>query len=272
MSAIAPRTATSAPVQSSSMSIATYIVMDFWRNFRNFGNTFFVIVLPTLLYLFFGVYNDWSDIPVGDGGNVSAWIMIGMAVYGAITATTALAGSAAVELQQGWGRALSLTAMPHGAFVLAKSVIALATAALPVIVLNVVAYFTAADMPLGTWIATAGLTLVAALPFAFYGLAVGLLFRSDAAIGAASGVLVVFAFLGNVFMPLGGVLLDIGKFTPMYGSAALARYPLTEGEIVGMEGPIGTDPLWMILANVAAWTAVFVVACLALQGRRTTRH
>ena len=81
-----------------------------------------------------------------------------------------------------------------------------------------VADLTAADMPLGTWIATAGLTLVAALPFAFYGLAVGLLFRSDAAIGAASGVLVVFAFLGNVFMPLGGVLLDIGKFTQQYAT------------------------------------------------------
>jgi len=261
----------SATVQRSSMSIATYIVMDLWRNFRNFGNTFFVVVLPTLLYLFFGVYNEWSEFPIGNG-NVSAWIMIGMATYGAITATTALAGSAAVELQQGWGRQLSLTAMPYGAFVIAKALIALAMATLPVIVLNVVAYFTAAEMPLGTWIAAAGLTLVAALPFAFYGLAVGLLFRSDAAIGAASGVLVVFAFLGNVFMPLGGVLLDIGKFTPMYGSAALARYPLTDGQIASMDGTVGTDPLWMILLNVGAWSAVFALACLGLQSRRTSRQ
>ena len=37
------------------MSISTYILMDFWRNFRNFGNTFFILVLPTALYLFFGV-------------------------------------------------------------------------------------------------------------------------------------------------------------------------------------------------------------------------
>ena len=253
------------------MSISTYILMDFWRNFRNFGNTFFILVLPTALYLFFGVYNDWSDFPAGNG-NVSAWIMIGMAAYGAIIATTALAGSAAVEIQQGWGRQLSLTGMPHSLFVVAKSVIALAMATLPVIVLNIVAYYTTADMPAITWLAAAGLTLVAAVPFALYGLAVGLLFRSDAAIGAASGILVVFGFLGNAFMPLEGVLLDIGRFTPMYGSAALARYPLTAGTVIGTMGPTGEDSLWMILANVLAWSAVFAVACLALQRRRTVHR
>lgn len=254
------------------MSLSTYILLDFWRNFRNFGNTFFIVVLPTALYLFFGVYNDWADLPVNQG-NVSAWILIGMTSYGAITATTSLAGSAAVELQQGWGRQLALTAMPHGAFVLAKSLIALMMAVLPVVVLNVVAYFTAADMPWGTWLSSAALTLVASVPFALYGLAIGLLFRSDAAVGAASGALVIFAFLGNAFMPLEGVLLDIGRFTPMYGPVALARFPLTEGQIVGT-GPadLGVDPLWAILLNVVAWSAVFGLTCLMLQRRRTQRR
>lgn len=252
------------------MNLVAFIFMDFWRNFRNFGNTFFIVVLPTAMYLFFGVYNDWSEFDAGNG-NVSAWIMIGMAVYGAITATTALAGSAAVEIQTGWGRQLSLTAMPHGAFVLAKSVIALMMAVLPVVVLNVIAYFTVAQMPAGVWVATIGLTVIAALPFALYGLAVGLLFRSDAAVGAASGVLVIFGFLGNAFMPLEGVLLDIGRFTPMYGSAALARYPLTEGAIVGTTGFVGTDPLWAVLLNVVVWSLVFAAACFALQRRRTSR-
>lgn len=253
------------------MSIITYILMDFWRNFRNAGNTFFIVVLPTVLYLFFGVYNEWSDLPVG-AGNVSAWIMIGMSVYGAITATTALAGSAAVEIQQGWGRQLSLTALPHGLFVMAKSAIALLMAALPVITLNAVAVFSTAQMPGWTWLATAALTLVAAVPFALYGLSVGLLFRSDAAVGAASGVLVIFAFLGNAFMPLQGVLLEIGRFTPMYGSVALARFPLTEGEIISNSGVQGTDPLWAVLLNVVLWSLVFGAACVMLQRRRTTRH
>ena len=37
------------------------------------------------------------------------------------------------------------------------------------------------------------------------------------------------AFLGNVFTPMSGLLLDIGRLTPLYGYAALARFPLTEG-------------------------------------------
>ena len=254
------------------MNIITYIRMDFWRNFRNFGNTFFVVGLPTALFIFFGVNMEWSDAPVNDG-NVSSWIMIAMAVYGAATATTALAGSAAVELQQGWGRQLALTAMPHGMFVVAKAVIALSMAVLPVLVLFLVGFFTTSDMPWSTWILTGVLAVVGSLPFAIYGLAIGLSFRSDAAVGAASGILVIFGFLGNAFFPLEGTLLDVGRLTPMYGPVALARYPLTEGELFGTMGALGvSDPLWMILLNILAWSAVFGTACLLLRRRVTARR
>ena len=58
------------------------------------------------------------------------------------------------------------------------------------------------------------------------------------------------AFLGNVFTPMSGLLLDIGRLTPLYGYAALARFPLTEGWL-----PVGgRDPLWLPVANVLAWT------------------
>lgn len=254
------------------MSIFTYIRMDYWRNFRNFANTFFIVALPTALFIFFGVTMEWSDQPVNDG-NVASWIMIAMAVYGAATATTALSGSAAVELQQGWGRQLALTAMPHGMFVVAKSVVALSMAVVPVLVLFLVGYFTASEMPWNTWILTGVLTVVGSLPFAIYGLAIGLAFRSDAAVGAASGVLVIFGFLGNAFFPLEGTLLDVGRFTPMYGPVALARYPLTQGELFGTMGQVGqSDSLLMILLNIFAWSAVFGVACLMLRGRVTARR
>lgn len=256
------------------MSIATYIVMDFWRNFRNFANSFFVIILPTVLFLIFGVSADWNEFPLPNGtGNVSAHTMVGIAVYGAAMATTSLAGAAAVELQQGWGRQLALTAMPHGMFVLAKSIIALTMAALPVLLINAVGFFTATEMDPDRWVSTALLTVAASLPFALYGLAAGLAFRSDAAVGAASGILVILGFLGNNFFPLDGVLLDIGRLTPMYGVTALARYPLTDGDLLTTgEGTIGTDPLWVLLLNIAAWSAVFALACIALRRRSTARR
>lgn len=252
------------------MSLTTYIAMDFWRNLRNFSNSFFIIVLPAVLFLIFGTSADWSTEQLENGrGNVSAHILVGIAVYGAATATTSLAGAAAVEIQQGWGRQLALTAMPHGAFVAAKTVIALIMAALPVLVINVAGFLTATEMTLTAWLSTAALTLAGAVPFALYGLMIGLSFRSDAAVGAASGILVILGFLGNAFFPLEGVLLDIGRFTPMYGVVALARWPLTEGMQASTSGEILTDPLWGVLLNAIAWTAVFAVACILL-GRRTT--
>ena len=255
------------------MSLTTYILMDFWRNLRNVGNSFFIIVLPTVLFLIFGVSTDWSEFPLPSGhANVSAHTLVGIAVYGAATATTSLAGAAAVEIQQGWGRQLALTGMPHGLFIAAKSVISLSMAALPVVLINVVGYFTATEMETGRWLATAVLTVVASLPFALYGLAAGLAFRSDAAVGAASGMLVVLGFLGNSFFPLEGILLDIGRFTPMYGVSALARYPISDGEILSAgEGTLGTDPLWGILLNIVAWSTVLAAACFALRSRSTSR-
>lgn len=256
------------------MSLATYILMDFWRNLRNFANSFFIIVLPTVLFLIFGVSADWNEFMLPSGaGNVSAHTLVGIAVYGAATATTSLAGAAAVELQQGWGRQLALTGMPHGLFVLAKSIIALVMAAFPVLLINVVGFFTATEMDPGRWFATASLTVIASLPFALYGLLAGLAFRSDAAVGAASGMLVALGFLGNNFFPLEGILLDIGRLTPMYGVTALARYPLTDGEIMGTsEATLGTDPLWAILLNIVAWSVVFAAGCLLLQRRSTARR
>lgn len=256
---------------SGGYRLGRYIALDFWRNLRNIGNSFFVIVLPTALFLFFGTTMDWSDNPVGQG-NVSAWTMIAIASYGAAMATTSLAGAAALEIQQGWGRQLALTAMPHSAFVLAKSVVAVSIAVLPVLVLNIVGILSVADMPPGVWLATASLTVLGSLPFALYGLAIGLSFRSDAAVGAATGLLVIFSFLGNAFMPLDGILLDIGRFTPMYGVVALARYPLTEGDLVSMGAMGEHDPLWAVLLNILAWTVIFGAACLALQHRRTSRR
>ncbi|WP_238385064.1 ABC transporter permease [Nesterenkonia muleiensis] len=256
------------------MRVSAYILMDFWRNLRNFANSFFIIVLPTVLFLIFGVSADWNEFDLPDGtGNVSAHTMVGIAVYGAATATTSLAGSAAVELQQGWGRQLALTSMPHGMFVLAKSIIALVMAAFPVLLINLVGLFTATEMDPERWIATALLTVVASLPFALYGLLAGLAFRSDAAVGAAAGLLVVLGFLGNNFFPLDGILLDIGRFTPMYGVTALARYPLTGGDILSTgEGTLGTDPLWALLLNIVAWSVVFTVGCFLLRRRSTARR
>lgn len=249
-----------------------YARREFVRNVRMIESSFFIVVLPVALYLMFGALSDWGDLPVGHG-NVSAYTMTGMAVYGAVMATTSIAGSAAVERQSGWGRQLSLTALTPGAYLAGKCLVALAIAALPVLAVLAAGALTGAELdgPL-RWLATGALALVSSLPFALFGLAAALLFRSEAAVSAASGILVVFGFLGNLFVPLSGIMLDIGRFTPVYGAGALARWPQMEGERAPMgTEPAAADPLWLPIVNLLAWTAVFAVVCLLASRSRTAR-
>jgi ABC-2 type transport system permease protein len=103
--------------------------------------------------------------------------------------------------------------------------------------------------------------------FAVYGLAVCLVFKGENAAGIASGLIVVMAFLGNVFTPMDGPMLQIGHLTPLYGYAGLARYPISEGHL---PNDAGHDQVWMLMANVVTWTVIF--AALAVWGLRRRRE
>lgn len=253
-----------------------YVAREFWRNLRMVDMTFFIIVLPAAMYLMFGVAMNYGNFDAGRG-NVTAYVMTSMALYGAVTATTSLAGATAVERSSGWGRQLAMTSLSSGQYLVGKAVMALCVAAMPVTLVFILGAATGAEFThLWQWFAAGGLIVLLSAPFAFYGLAAAMLFRSESAVGVASALLVVLAFFGNLFIPLSGTLLEISKFTPLYGVAALARWPQMEGFIV----PTGEveagfmpehDSLGLMLLNVGAWTLVFVLICMIASRRRTHR-
>lgn len=253
--------------------ITAFAGWEFLRNARMVESTFFIVVLPTVLYLMFGALSAFGESPVGNG-TIATYNMTAMTVYGATMATSAIAGSAALERQQGWGRQLGLTGLTSTGYMLGKVLVALGIALMPIVVVFTVGSLTGASFEEAwMWPASGALALLGAIPFALYGLAAALLFRSEAAVSAASGILVVLAFFGNLFMPLSGTLLEIARFTPIYGIAALARWPQLEGTVVSMEdggAPI-SDPLWAIVLNVVAWTILFAAICL-VASRRSTRR
>jgi ABC-2 type transport system permease protein len=241
--------------------VAAYARLDLRRQLRDRFGMFFVVGLPTFMYLVFGL---GSDDPVGSG-NVAMYVMVSMAAYGAVTATTSVAGSAATEQTMGWGRQLGLTPLRPLAFVAAKAAVAMAVAAVPVALIFAIGAMTGARGDWTDWTLTAALVWLGSALFAIYGLAICLVFRGPNAPGIASGMIVVMAFLGNVFTPMDGLLLDLGRLTPLYGYAALARFPLTDGHLVLG----GQDPLWLPVANVLAWTVLF--SLLAMWGVRRSR-
>ncbi len=242
-------------------AMATYARLDLRRQLRDRIGMFFIIGLPTFMYLVFGL---GSDDPVGSG-NVGMYVMISMAAYGAVTATTGVAGSAAMEQVMGWGRQLGLTPMRPLGFVAAKAAVAMTVAAMPVALIFAIGAITGARGDWTDWALAAAVVWLGSALFAIYGLAVCLAFRGSNAPGIASGMIVVMAFLGNVFTPMSGFMLDLGRFTPLYGYVALARYPLTDGWL-----PVGgRDALWLPVANVLAWTVIF--SLLAMWGVRRSR-
>lgn len=252
---------------------ATYFRIELTRITRDVSSMFFIAVLPALLFVIFGAVQEYGDASAGRG-NVSFYVMVGMAAYGAITATVGVGGSAAVEQMQGWGRQLGLTPIADATFVTTKAAAGFVISLVPVAIIYALGALTGAEAEAHVWVLSAVVVLAGAAVFSFYGLMVGLLFRSEGAVSAASGSLVILAFLGNVFFPLSGIFLDIAKFTPLYGYVALARYPLTEGWIAAVSpGATPThDPLWVPILNLAVWAAVFVFATMTLARRGRSRQ
>lgn len=250
----------------------TYTGIELRRVTRDYVAMFFVAVLPAFMYLVFGAAMEWSDAPIGNG-NAAMYTMISMAAFGAVTATVGVGGMAAVERMQGWGRQLGLTPMSDAEYVAIKATVAFVVAVIPITLIYVLGYATGSVGSGAAWFLSALVVLVGAAVFSLYGLLAGLLFRSEAAVGAASGSLVIFAFLGNIFFPLSGTMLTIAQFTPLYGFVALARYPLTEGMMVSTSGPpVPGGGLWIPLVNLVAWAIVFAVTAFLLVRRGRSRQ
>jgi len=251
---------------------ATFTGLELRRVLRDYVSMFFIAVLPAFFYLIFGAAQESSSEDAGNG-NVAMYVMISMAAYGAVTATTGIGGMAAVERMQGWGRQLGLTPLRDSGYVLMKAVVAVVVAAIPITLIYLLGVLTDAEGSVGAWLLSALIVLAGAAVFALYGLVFGLALRSEAAVGAASGSLVILAFMGNIFFPLSGTLLTLAKFTPLYGYVSLARYPVTEGYLFNIsDGTVTHEALWVPVINVSVWAVIFALLATWLVRRGRARQ
>ncbi|WP_313356808.1 ABC transporter permease [Microbacterium sp.] len=246
----------------------TMLRIEALRQLRNPYTLAFTLAMPVAMYLLFGAGSDVGHLSAGHG-NVAFYIMVSMGAYGTAVAMSSLSSLAAAEAKQGWGRQLAMTPLGTAGYALTKLVNALTFAVLALVAVFVAGVATGAQADdMWRWAAAAGIVLGLGVTFGLYGLGVGLFFNSDSAAALASISMTFFGFLGNVFMPLDGVMLEIARFTPMYGFAALARWPLTDGTLTTGQ----TDPLWMLVLNIGAWTAFFVLLVVAGAKRSRARR
>jgi ABC-2 type transport system permease protein len=227
----------------------TFVRLEIRRMLRNRRTAIFTLIMPSVFFLLFGSDSSYRHERVGNG-NVTAYVLISMAVYGAMLATTSGGAAVSVERAVGWSRQLRLTPLNPVAYVAVKLVVAMTLGLAAVVVVFAVGSFFGPDMPSHVWVLSGVLAWVCALVFAAFGLFMGYLLPSENVMQILGPALALLSFAGGLFVPLdqmGHTFETIAKFTPVYGVGVLARYPLTS-----------TGTLATAIANVVVWTLVFV--------------
>lgn len=254
----------SRPRSLNARLMAPLVRLELRRAWRDPVLLFFVVVLPLVCYLGFGAVLPLDSLPGVDGGLLNTSLMVGLAGYGAATAAATITGQAAVERLQGWGRQLALTPAGDTGYATAKAVVASVVACLPIGLTFAAGAATGVRLPWWGWCGSALVLATGSAMWAGYGLAVGLTGRSQSSLAIASGGLVLFSFMGGVYLPLTGQLLSLGRWTPLYGYVTLARWPATGGQSPLLGEP--SDQLGMAVMNCLLWTMAFV----AVAGRQVS--
>ncbi|WP_054821121.1 ABC transporter permease [Arthrobacter sp. JCM 19049] len=164
---------------------ATYIRVEFARHLRDGYNLVFSLLMPSAMYVLFGNIPSYTDQELGFG-NVKFYVMVSMAAYGAAVSTVAIAGTVATETMQGWGRQVALTRMPPATFVSSKMLVATTVAAISSALVFALGAATGAQVSENwIWAASYLITIGGSLIFACYGIGVGMVFKSESALGLA---------------------------------------------------------------------------------------
>jgi ABC-2 type transport system permease protein len=202
----------------------TVLGLEVRRLLRNRRTLIFTMITPSIFFLLFGLNAAYASLPAGPHahGNVSADILISMALYGAVLATTSGGAMISIERAQGWSRQLLLTHKP--------------------------------SMPAYLWIVTGLCVWIGSLLFAAFGLFLGYLLPTENVMQFMGFIMMLLAFGGGLFIPLSQyphVLQDLAQYTPLYGLSQLVRAPLLGGSVA-----------WQWPVNVIVWLAIFVAGAV----------
>lgn len=232
----------------------TALALEIRRFTRNRRTIIFALIVPIALFLLVGLNNKYVNQTDGEG-NVSAFIMISISLYGAVLSTTAGGAMVSIERAAGWSRQLRLTPLSPAAYIIIKLLAAMVLGMVSVAAVFIIGSVTGKPvMPTGIWIATGLSVWVGSLVFAAFGLFLGYLLPTENVMQFLGIGLMLFAFGGGLFIPLSQyphVLQTLAKFTPLYGLNQLVHAPL-----------LGEGVQWTWAVNAIVWLAIFAAGAV----------
>ncbi|GAA5210423.1 ABC transporter permease [Microbacterium kyungheense] len=246
----------------------TYLGIELKRKLRNRRTLIFTVAFPIVMFVIIGLPlrdTQLTATPIADGGpSVAAYIMVSMAMYGAMMSATQTGAAVAVERAQGWSRQLRLTPLNPLVNVLIKMIAGMLFGVIAIVATFAAGAIAGIQLSPIQWIST-GLAawLLAGAVFTTLGLMVGYMVRSENVAQITSLAIVVLAFLGGLFYPVETMpefMQVIAKFTPVYGISEIAREPLT-----------GSSFDALALINAILWLGIFVAGTVFFFRRDTKR-
>jgi ABC-2 type transport system permease protein len=238
------------------MSSATYVKFELLRTVRNRRSFIFSLIFPLIMYFLLAAPNRHNHNFGGTASNPThifapQYYMLGLLAFGTMIAVLSCGARIATERAAGWNRQLRLTPLSPRMYFRAKILTGYLMAVIAIILLYASGIALGVRIhPFDNWLRMTGLVLVALIPFAALGIAIGHLMTPDSIGPAMGGITSLFAFLGGTWFPITGhgFFQDLCK--------ALPSYWLTQAGHIGFGGT--TDPWgsrgWLTIA-------VWAVAC-----------
>jgi ABC-2 type transport system permease protein len=233
----------------------TVLRLEVRRLLRNRRTVIFAVVSPVIFFLAFGLNSAYANERAGHG-NVAAFVMVSMALYGAVLATTSGGAMVSIERAVGWSRQLRLTPLSPAAYISIKMLTALVLG-----LISVVAVFAAGiishkpAMPVYLWIVSGLCVWIGSLIFTAFGLFLGYLLPTENVMQFLGIGLAILSFAGGLFTPLSQfphLFRTIAQFTPLYGLNQLVHTPQLGGNV--HVAWVANAVIWLVIfASGAAW-------------------
>jgi ABC-2 type transport system permease protein len=244
------------------VSATVYMRYELLRTVRNRRFFILALIFPVVLYFLIAGPNRNEHDLAGTGISAPLYFMVSLASFGTMTAMLSSGARIANERQSGWTRQLRISPLSPRAYFRTKVATAYMMALLTIVILYACGISLGVSMPAKTWLEVTGLMLVALVPFAALGIAIGHVINPDSAGPVIGGSTALLAFISGTWFPISqtGFIHDVAQLVPSYWLVQ-ASHIAVGGKAWGAEG-------WLV---VAGWTLILTAIAVRVYRRDTGR-